>query len=179
MKRKAVYAYAGLLLLTVASFAFPHRAFTVLFPAYLIGAPLLLGRRIRLSLSAADLGLGLLVSAVVLIPFSIVFTDHRLLGAITVRLIATQLFWVALPEEAFFRGFLQEVFGNNVKGVVVVSLLFAAAHLPAVVFRGETTALLTFFPSLVMGLLYMKTSNILPPTVFHLLSNVVFSAFVI
>jgi membrane protease YdiL (CAAX protease family) len=63
--------------------------------------------------------------------------------------------------------------------VLIASVLFAAAHLPAMVFYGDMNALLTFFPSLVMGLLYMKTSNIVPPAVFHFLANVAFSAFVI
>ena len=179
MKRKALSAYAGLLLLTVCSFVFPHRTFTVLLPAYMVAVPLLLGARINVSFSARDIGLGLAVSAAVLVPFALAFTDLAVLGTVTAHSMMVRFFLVALPEEAFFRGFLQDTFGNDLRAVLTVSLLFAAAHLPAVVFQGTTTALLTFFPSLVMGLLYMKTSNITPPAVFHFLANVAFSAFVI
>ena len=179
MKKKALYAYAGLLLLTICSFVFPHRTFTVLLPAYMIAVPLLLGARINVSFSARDIGLGLAVSAAVLVPFALAFTDLAVLGTVTAHSLMVRFFLVALPEEAFFRGFLQEVLGNNVKGVLAVSLLFWVAHLPSVGFQGEMTALLTFFPSLVMGLLYMRTSNIATPAIFHLLSNVAFSAFVI
>jgi membrane protease YdiL (CAAX protease family) len=179
MKKKALYAYAGLLLLTVCSFVFRHRALTVLLPAYMVAVPLLLGARINVSFSARDIGIGLAVSAAVLVPFALVFTDLRAMRAVTAHGLMVRLFLVSLPEEAFFRGFLQEVFRNDFRSVLIVSVLFALAHLPAVVFQGETTALLTFFPSLVMGLLYMRTSNIVPSTAFHFLANVAFSAFVI
>jgi membrane protease YdiL (CAAX protease family) len=179
MKRKALYAYAGLILLSICSFVFPHRAFTVFLPAYMVAVPLLLGARINISFSARDIGLGLAASAAVLVPFVLVFTDLRALRAVTVHSLMVRLFLVSLPEEAFFRGFLQEVFSNDLRAVLIVSVFFGVAHLPAVAFQGELTALLTFFPSLVMGLLYMKTSNIVPSTVFHFLADVAFSAFVI
>lgn len=179
MKRKALYAYAALLLLTTGSFVFSYGIFGVLLPAYMVAVPLLLGARINVSFSARDIGLGLAVSAVVLVPFALFFSDLRALRAVTAHTLMVRLFLVSLPEEAFFRGFLQEVFGNDLRAVLIVSVLFGLAHLPAVVFQGELTALLTFFPSLVMGLLYMKTSNIVPSTVFHFLADVAFSAFVI
>jgi membrane protease YdiL (CAAX protease family) len=179
MKKKALYAYAGLLLLSVCSYVLPHRAFTFVLPAYLTLMPFLLGGRIHFSLSARHFRVGLLVSALVLLPLSLAFADFRIIRAITLQTLAMQLFAVSLPEEIFFRGFLQDVLGNDLRGVIAVSVLFSVAHLPAMLFGGDVFALMTFFPSLVMGLLYMKTSNILPSTVFHFLSNVVFSAFVI
>jgi membrane protease YdiL (CAAX protease family) len=57
--------------------------------------------------------------------------------------------------------------------VLLVSLLFAVAHVPKALFLGDWMSLLTFFPSLVMGWLYMKTNNILPGTIFHLLANLI------
>ncbi len=85
-----------------------------------------------------------------------------------------QLLGVSLPEEVYFRGFLQERLGNTMKGVVVVSLLFALVHLPQFVIYRDPYALLTFFPSLVMGFLYCRTSNVLPSAIFHFASNIVF-----
>lgn len=82
---------------------------------------------------------------------------------------------VSLPEEAFFRGFMQEKLGNNLRGVVVVSLFFSLAHLPRFIISGDIYSTLTFFPSLVMGYLYVRTSNILAPVLFHLLANIIFS----
>jgi len=179
VKKKALYAYAGLLVLSFFSYIVPYQAFNFLLPAYLIVVPLLLGGRIHLSSSVRDLGLGLLVSALALLPFSLAFTDLKVVRAPTVQSMMVQLFVVSLPEEAFFRGFLQDLLRNDIRGVLMVSILFSVAHLPALLFQGDTTALMTFFPSLVMGLLYMKTSNILPSTIFHFLSNVVFSVFVL
>lgn len=86
-----------------------------------------------------------------------------------------QLLAVSLPEEAFFRGYLQETVGNNLKGVVAVSMLFSIAHLPGFIINGDVNSVLTFFPSLVMGYLYMRTSNILPCIIFHLFANIIFT----
>ncbi|HXX80085.1 MAG TPA: CPBP family intramembrane glutamic endopeptidase [Thermodesulfovibrionales bacterium] len=85
-----------------------------------------------------------------------------------------QLFGVAIPEEVYFRGFLQQRLGNTLKSVLTVSLLFSFMHLPQFIFYGDRYSLLTFFPSLVMGLLYWRTSNVLPSVIFHFCSNIVF-----
>jgi membrane protease YdiL (CAAX protease family) len=85
-----------------------------------------------------------------------------------------QLAVISFPEEIYFRGFLQEVLGNTLKGVLIVSVLFSLMHLPQFVFHGDPKSLLTFFPSLVMGFLYWKTSNLLPSALFHFFSNVLF-----
>ncbi|MFN3396805.1 MAG: type II CAAX prenyl endopeptidase Rce1 family protein, partial [Thermodesulfovibrionales bacterium] len=88
-----------------------------------------------------------------------------------------QLLGVALPEEIYFRGFLQEGMGNNLRAVLIVSILFSIVHLPQLIFYGEFMAPLTFFPSLIMGYLYKRTGNILTPTIFHFLANMVFYGF--
>jgi membrane protease YdiL (CAAX protease family) len=88
-----------------------------------------------------------------------------------------QLFLVSLPEEAFFRGFLQQRLGNNLKGIVLVSALFTVTHLPGFLLNGDIYSVLTFFPSLVMGHLYMRRASILPSTIFHFFANIVFLGF--
>ncbi|MBI4689121.1 MAG: CPBP family intramembrane metalloprotease [Nitrospirae bacterium] len=119
--------------------------------------------------------LGLSASFIILIPFYVIFSSGRTFTPITINSILIQLFAVSFPEEVFFRGFLQDLLGNNVKAVLIVSLMFAITHLPGLLFYGDIYAPLTFFPSIIMGLLYMKTSNVLPSTIFHFLANVVFT----
>jgi len=88
-----------------------------------------------------------------------------------------QLFLVAIPEEVFFRGYLQKKFGNDYRAVVVVSILFAVAHL--VIVCATTGSLgvcvqngLTFFPSLVMGYLFLKTGTLWSSIFFHFTANI-------
>jgi len=83
-------------------------------------------------------------------------------------------FAVSLPEEFFFRGFLQDSIGKSFRAVFLVSLLFSLAHLPKVIFMGEWISLLSFFPFIDYGWLYMKTNNILPGVIFHFLANLVY-----
>jgi membrane protease YdiL (CAAX protease family) len=85
-----------------------------------------------------------------------------------------QLLSVSFPEEFFFRGFLQDSIGNNLRAIILGSLFFSLAHLPKALFMGEWVSLLSFFPSLIMGWLYMKTNNILPGVIFHFFANLVY-----
>lgn len=92
--------------------------------------------------------------------------------------ILVQLLLVALPEEVFFRGYLQRTLGNTVKGVIAVSFLFALAHFVTLCLAGEGSsvcgqAVLTFFPSLVMGYLYLRTGTLWASVIFHFLANIV------
>jgi membrane protease YdiL (CAAX protease family) len=86
---------------------------------------------------------------------------------------------VALPEEVFFRGYLQQKLGNTLKAIIVVSLLFALAHFVTLCLGGAhglsvcSQAVLTFFPSLVMGYLYMSTGTLWASIIFHFLANIV------
>jgi membrane protease YdiL (CAAX protease family) len=95
----------------------------------------------------------------------------------SVSLILIQLFGISLPEEVYFRGFLQERLGNAMSGLVIVSALFSLMHVPQFIFYGDIYPILTFFPSLVMGFLYMKTSNIVPSTIFHFSANILWLGF--
>jgi len=141
-------------------------------PVLMVMFPIIAGHRVKLRFAVKDLFLGIIVSAAVLLPYFILSGGH--LRAVSAYYVIFQLLSVAFPEEFFFRGFLQDSTGRNLKAVLVVSLLFAAAHLPGAVFLGEWISLLSFFPSLVMGWLYMKTNNIVPGTIFHLLANLVY-----
>jgi len=97
------------------------------------------------------------------------------------NLLLAELLVVALPEEFFFRGYVQgrlsEVFsagrrllGANVGvAVVLASALFALSH---VIVQGRPTTLAVFFPGLVFGWMRARSGSILPGTLFHALCNV-------
>ncbi len=143
-------------------------------PVMMIIFPIIFGHRVKLRFSIKDTVIGLIVSAVILLPYYLLFGSD--LKAITVYYLIFQLIGVALPEEFFFRGFLQDSIGKNLQAIFYASLLFSAAHLPKALFLGDWIALLSFFPSLIMGWLYMKTNNILPGTLFHLLANLAYNS---
>lgn len=94
----------------------------------------------------------------------------------------THLVAIAFPEEFFFRGYLQRTFGGGWGAIVAASALFASAHLLVIcVFSGGGGACaqnaLTFFPSLVMGYLYMRTGTIWSSVFFHFAANIVYLSF--
>ena len=144
-------------------------------PLLMLMFPLVAGYRVKISFSIKDIVAGLVVSLVLLVPYYLFFGGGNL-KTISIYYVIFQLLGVAFPEEFFFRGFLQDSLGRNLKAIALVSLLFSLAHLPRAIFLGEWISLLSFFPSLVMGWLYMKTNNILPGTLFHLLANLVYQS---
>lgn len=91
-----------------------------------------------------------------------------------------QLVVVALPEEAFFRGYLQtaldrawgrrvEVFGAHVgPALLVSSAIFAIGHVATV---PHPARLAVFFPSLVFGWLRARTGGIGAGVAFHTMCN--------
>ena len=130
--------------------------------------------------------LGLGVSAVLLSIYTAVIYLYGLyvgqklvINSLPVAFILTQLLMVALPEEVFFRGYLQNKIGNNIKGIIIVSLLFAIGHFVTLCLGGGhniaicSQAILTFFPSLVMGYLYLKTKTLWASIIFHFFANIV------
>lgn len=117
-------------------------------------------------------------------PFSPRLPDGLLLS------IATQLIAVALPEELFFRGYLQarmellwpsarRLFGAPFgRALVLSNVVFALAH-----FVGEyrPDRLGPFFPGLLFGVLRARTGGLVAPVVYHalcnLLSEVLFASY--
>jgi CAAX protease family protein len=88
---------------------------------------------------------------------------------------------IALPEEAFYRGYLQSrldeawgarwrVLGANVgPGLLVASVIFAAGHLATI---HQPARLAVFFPSLLFGWLRARTGGIGASLAFHALCNI-------
>jgi membrane protease YdiL (CAAX protease family) len=92
-----------------------------------------------------------------------------------------QLLVVALPEEMFYRGWMQTAWArqDRARGVTVLGarlgagflwtqLLFAAGHLVVL----QPWRLGTFFPGLLFGWLRERTGGVAAPVVLHALSNV-------
>ncbi len=93
----------------------------------------------------------------------------------------THLVAIAFPEEFFFRGYLQRTLGGGWGAVITASVLFAVAHLLVIcILSGGgycAQNALTFFPSLVMGYLYMRTGTIWSSVFFHFVANIIYLSF--
>jgi hypothetical protein len=98
-----------------------------------------------------------------------------------------QLLVVALPEEAFFRGYLQtaldDAWGARVRiagatvgwGLVVSAAVFAVGH---VLTEPYPARLAVFFPALLFGWLRTRTRGIGASMLFHVLCNLMASLLV-
>ncbi|MBI5074242.1 MAG: CPBP family intramembrane metalloprotease [Nitrospirae bacterium] len=158
--------------------AFSFGMFKYLIPFFLVVTPILLAGGIKMQFNLRDSILGVITSAIILVPFWLVMImiNNRPQPP-TLQVLMFQLLGVSLSEEVYFRGYLQESLGNTMRGVFLTSGLFAVMHLPQLVFYGDWYSLMTFFPSLVMGFLYLQTSNVLPSVIFHFAANILFLGF--
>jgi len=140
---------------------------------------------------ARGLAEGLLAALVLLVPLSLTLGAWGALFGLDGRLhwpadgpgrIASAVLLFALPEELFFRGFLQQALDERWgrpwrigetwrwgPGVPAAALLFALAHLA--VWRSPV-ALAVFFPGLLFGLLYSKRGAVLAAAALHAACNV-------
>jgi len=166
--------------------------FLLLFPKYVITfaaasfllVPYLLGKGLKLEFKPRQVLISLLISLIIiglyLLLFHLIIKKSIHLDALSLNLIITHLVVIAFPEEAFFRGYLQEELGNDISSIVIVSILFALGHVLTIcIAQGSfglhcVSALLTFFPSLVMGYLYYKSRSVWGCTIFHFLSNLAY-----
>lgn len=95
--------------------------------------------------------------------------------------IAGQIVIIALPEEAFYRGYLQSRLDEALKprvrilgaalgpSLIVTSVIFALGHLATI---RDPARLAVFFPSLAFGFLRARTGGIGASVVFHASCNV-------
>jgi uncharacterized protein len=95
-----------------------------------------------------------------------------------------QILVIALPEEAFFRGYLQtalddawpprfRLFGASIgPALLVSSAIFAAGHFFT---EPNPQRLAVFFPSLLFGWMRARSGSVGPSLVFHALCNVLSS----
>lgn len=211
LAREVLYASLGILVLfTVVKHlgraipAFGPHAFTVAAAAQLYVPILLIGRRSGLSYQTLglhkgdlrrDLLLCLGLCVLTVLPYALLHhvwqtvVGHRVLWprwpyGLGTKLL-TQIFLVALPEELFFRGYLQRrmellwpaqrrLFGVPFgKAIILASFVFALGH-----FVGEyrPDRLGPFFPALVFGLLRTRTNSLVTPILYHAFCNVLSDA---
>jgi hypothetical protein len=163
-------------------------------PVYLIGRRGI--RREDLGLQAKhwrrDLGIAVILGIATVVPFAIghhlwqTLLFHRRwaprLPSGLLESALTQVLVVALPEELFFRGYLQRrmellwpaarrIFGAPFGlAIVSASAVFALAH-----FAGEyrPDRLGPFFPALVFGLLRTRTGSLVAPIAYHAICNLI------
>ena len=186
--------HMGALIPIVGRHAFTIAAAVQLYvPVYLIGRREI--TRASLGLTSQtwrrDLGIVALLSLATIVPFAI---GHHYWQTIVMERVVwwrfppdfllaslNNLLVVALPEELFFRGYLQErleriwtpskkLFGTPFGlAIVVASAVFALAH-----FVGEyrPDRLGPFFPALLFGLLRTRTHSIVAPVTYHAFCNI-------
>jgi uncharacterized protein len=136
--------------------------------------------------AAIAIGWAVLFCALVFPAFAVGFAryHHRTLSwhppVRPLDAVLGQLIVVALPEEAFFRGYVQtafdrsfprraRIFGADVGlGLVLSSALFAVGHLATV---WNPARLAVFFPSLVFGWMRARTGGIGAGLLFHATCN--------
>lgn len=167
------------------------RRYGLSFGGLLENEPLSVTRLVREATSALSWAFGL--ALVVFPPFVIGFLwwwkpgssfSFAPLTTLTNDILG-QLLVVAVPEEAFFRGYLQTalddawkkrwpLFGGYLSpGLLVASALFAVGH---VLTEPNPSRLAVFFPSLLFGWLRTRTRGIGAGVGFHALCNL-FSAY--
>lgn len=149
----------------------------------MFGAPFIMKSEVRgLKWDLRGVLLGLALSLVILSIYVIVIRKPFDLSKVSYSLVTVHLLLIAIPEEVFFRGYLQEKIGDNLKGILIVSVLFAIGHIVSRCMvegcsaSGYTQALLTFFPSIVMGYVYLISGTLWANILFHFLANVVYVA---
>jgi len=108
--------------------------------------------------------------------------NYRLPGKIF-SLALWQVAGVALPEELFFRGWMQKridtllggrftAFGAVIgPGLFISAVVFALFHFLS---RPAPVSLLVFFPGMLFGLFRERTGSVLVPVVTHALANITF-----
>lgn len=186
--RRSVITYLLLLVLVVVLQFFLDPGIVLSLTAtYMLAVPFVIGKDEHLfSGSLNGILRGSAITFVILALYVLCYKLFAVLtgGTLGVRefsysFIVVQFLLVALPEEVFFRGYLQNQFGNNIKAIIIVSVLFSIAHLTTICLFGGAGGMtcaqngLTFFPSLVMGYLYYKTGTLWSSILFHFFANIV------
>lgn len=86
----------------------------------------------------------------------------------------TTFMMAALPEEWFFRGYLQKRLGGGMASVFIASVLFSLAHMISV---SWVVGFLVFIPSIVYGYVYKKTDDLIFVIFLHGISNIFYKAY--
>ena len=93
-----------------------------------------------------------------------------------------QVIWIGLAEEVFNRGYLMQRLCDwlgDRRGLVLSSLLFGLSHVASrlsqhgseYLVRDLLVGLQTLIGGLVLGFMYLRAKNIVPPAIFHVSAN--------
>lgn len=94
--------------------------------------------------------------------------------------VLSTIFFIPVAEELFFREYVQRELQKKMKtwfAIIVASVLFALIHAPYLNLIWSEynlewhSSYLTFFGGLISGVIYYKSSSILPSIVFHIFWN--------
>lgn len=97
--------------------------------------------------------------------------------------IMEQVFFIAVPEELLWRGYLQSRMTKwlgRIQGLIVTAILFGAGHLVAILgavgslsFPRDTLLVIqTTVGGLILGIMFLRAKNIVPGSLFHIFGNV-------
>ncbi|PIR20935.1 MAG: hypothetical protein COV45_03475 [Deltaproteobacteria bacterium CG11_big_fil_rev_8_21_14_0_20_47_16] len=195
----AVVVAFGHMIERLQSFSILFQYRSLIFAAVLLYVPLAITRKHRNQLVFIEtsplhvlrsLGFFLLWAIIIFVPYTFLVhlwaqlywggNPFKFAMLPSWNLILTQLIVVALPEETFFRGYMQtrfqqifkprwSIFGARLGwGWILTCIIFAAAH-SLIQFQWWHFAI--FFPSLVFGYLRERTDGLIAPILFHALSN--------
>lgn len=109
------------------------------------------------------------------------FSSQRMAN-LNLEFILIQVIAIALPEEYFFRGFIQPTLQPHLGkiriplfklhiswAIIVASALFAIVHLVVI---PAPFRLAVFFPGIIFGFMYERSGSLTQPILFHAGSNV-------
>ena len=91
------------------------------------------------------------------------------------NIVLNQLLIAAIPEEWFFRAYLLNRLGVNIKANVISSLLFSVLHM---VTRGWIIGVLVFIPSLLFGKIYQIRRDFVLVVLLHFTANLLYTQFI-
>ncbi len=96
-----------------------------------------------------------------------------------------QFFYVAFAEEIFFRGYVvsrllqwrpslaqQRPRAWHAIIIIISAAVFALAH---IILLENILSVLTFFPGLILGWLFIRTRSLVAPILFHALANILYA----
>lgn len=199
----AVVVGLGYVLERLQAFPFFFQYRSLIFAAVLLYIPLYIGHRHRKSLVFVEtsaghilrsLGTLLVWMVIIFLPYALgvhlwakmFWGAHafQLASLPPLNLILSQVLVIALPEETFFRGYVQTRFQQVIKprwrifgahlgwGWILTSVIFALAH-SLISYQWWHFAI--FFPSLLFGFLREKTDGLVAPILCHAFSNLFMS----
>ena len=164
-----IYIASGLSILPLFLAGFTY--LPILLVAYILFMPLvdIYWKGVKWLSAISTRAILLWVSCILCIAFLAELDSQRWL------FVLTTLVFAALPEEWFYRGYLQTKFGNNYSAIILVSVFFSMAHVFSI---SWIAGVLVFIPSLIFGYIYKKSQDLIFVVLLHTLSNLAYKLYI-